>query len=288
MMYVYVGIILIICVLFTTLYVLRRNRIIQKITAMSHTRKCCMIENLVYPFGYTYEPESDIFSSALDAWQKRFGYTSLYDKSASHFQMIFHALPIYFDYRGCTWLIEFWKGQYGIHTGAEVGLYKCDRILDKSEYETAVFSAVSKEEMLPLSLELLEHEQLLAHLSKRHWWLTVFCTGHFAQPEDLTLNTSITFRDTEMMNAFVEALSLTLGDSCNIFVCGLTVCFSFCDKTPCEHELALQLNHLLCRLFLWYSRAFDSALDRVLYLFESLPPVFHHVLQIRRYKKGRF
>ena len=160
--------------------------------------------------------------------------------------------------------------------------------MDKSEYETAVFSAVSKEEMLPLSLELVEHEQLLAHLSKRHWWLTVFCTGHFARPEDLTLNTSITFRDAEMMNAFVEALSLTLGDGCNIFVCGLTVCFSFCDKTPCEHELALRLNHLLCRLFLWYTRAFDSALDRVLYLFESLPPVFHHVLQIRRYKKGRF
>lgn len=286
-MYVYIGIILIICVLFTTLLVLRRNRIIQKICDMSHVRKCCMIENLVYPFGYTYEPECDVFSSSADAWQKEFGYTALYDKTAAGFQIIFHALPVYFDYQGRTWLIEVWKGQYGIHAGAEIGIYRCDRLLKPSEYKTAVFSAVPKEEMLPLSIELLNQEHLLTHLSKRHWWLTVFCPGQFAQPQDLTLNASITFRDSEMQQAFTQALEKVLPENCRIFLCGLTVCFSFCDTTPAGHSFAQYRNYLMCRLFLWYTRPFSTSLDRVLYLFESLPFVFHHTLQIRRFKKRR-
>ena len=42
---------------------------------------------------------------------------------APRFQMVFDALPVYFDYQKKTWLIEFWKGQYGINTGAEIGIY---------------------------------------------------------------------------------------------------------------------------------------------------------------------
>ena len=57
------------------------------------------------------------------------------------FQMVFDALPIYFDYRGRTWLIELWKGQYGINTGAELGIYHADKILSESEYKTALFTA---------------------------------------------------------------------------------------------------------------------------------------------------
>ena len=45
---------------------------------------------------YTYIPKGDFFSSALEAWQRRFGYAALYDKSASHFHMVFNALPVYF------------------------------------------------------------------------------------------------------------------------------------------------------------------------------------------------
>ena len=33
--------------------------------------------------------------------------------------MVFETLPVYFDYAGKTWLIQIWKGQYGICTGCE-------------------------------------------------------------------------------------------------------------------------------------------------------------------------
>lgn len=290
-MYLYIeiiGIILIICILFITLWILRSKRIIQTIDNMSYVKKCCMLENLVYPFGYTYEPDQDIFSSAMDAWQKDFGYTAFYDKAASHFQMIFHYLPVYFNYQNHTWLIEFWKGQYGIHTGAEIGLYKSDRILEPSEYDTEVFSAVTKDEMLPLSIELLERERLLVHLNKCHWWLTAFCPGHYANPQDLIVNASLTFPNQEMLSAFVDALEETICPDCRIFVCGLNISFSFIDDSVLHHPFALWQNKLLCRLFLWYTKPFSSSLDRVLYLFESLPFIFHRLLQIRKFKKRKF
>ena len=37
--------------------------------------------------------------------------------------MIIDAYPVYFDYQDKTWMIEFWRGQYGINTGAEIGVY---------------------------------------------------------------------------------------------------------------------------------------------------------------------
>ena len=71
---------------------------------------------------------------------------------APRFQMVFDSLPVYFNYRGRTWLIEFWKGQYGINAGGEIGIYHCDRLLSESEYRNAHFKAAGEEEMLPCTL----------------------------------------------------------------------------------------------------------------------------------------
>lgn len=68
--------------------------------------------------------------------------------------MVFNALPVYFDYDGRTWLIEFWKGQYGLHTGCEIGVYCSDRILRPAERSAELFHAVSDEELLPMSFVL--------------------------------------------------------------------------------------------------------------------------------------
>lgn len=106
-MYLYIGMILLLCVLLFVLSMLFRKAKTEKICKMSCPQKLQIIENLVFPFGYTYIPKGDFFSSALEAWQRRFGYAALYDKSASHFHMVFNALPVYFDYDGRTWLIEF-------------------------------------------------------------------------------------------------------------------------------------------------------------------------------------
>jgi len=73
--------------------------------------------------GFAYPPEKDIFYSTKNAWQKNFGYTRLYDILAPIFRIIIDTEPIKFNYNNKNWLITFWKGQYGIVTGAKIGIY---------------------------------------------------------------------------------------------------------------------------------------------------------------------
>ena len=73
--------------------------------------------------GFAYHLMDDYFYSRMDCWQREVGYCRLYDEGAPFFNMIFDAEPITFSYGGKRWLIELWKGQYGITTGAEIGIY---------------------------------------------------------------------------------------------------------------------------------------------------------------------
>lgn len=284
-MYLYIGMILIVVVLLFVLGLVCRRSAVKKIFDMTCAQKCSLIENLTFPFGYTYIKKQDLFSSSLDAWQKRFGYTAFYDRSASHFHMIFDALPIYFDYDGRTWLIEFWKGQYGIHTGCEIGVYCADRVLSEDERQAELFHAVPEDEMMPLSLCLIHQDRCLARLDQTHWWLTAFLPGYFSNPEDLTMDACVTFPNAQMAHAFVTALEVKGYDIC---VCGLKICFTFHKCHECHFSRFARFyrrfiqwqNRMLCRLFLWITRPFLCSLDRVLFLFECLPHVFHRAFQI--------
>lgn len=286
-MYLYIGIILLICVLFFVLSLLLRKAQAEKICNMRYSQKLEIMENLVFPFGYTYIPDGDFFSSAQEAWQRRFGYAALYDKGAAHFHMVFDALPVYFDYDNRTWLIEFWKGQYGIHTGCEIGIYCSDRILKKEERSAELFHAVSDDELLPMSFTLKKEDTVVAALSRTHWWLTAFCPGIFSNPKDLIMETSITFPDLCMAYAFRDALEKEGYDVC---VCGLKICFTFQQCRTCTFSCVQNglrkwiqwQNRLLCRLFVWYTKPFVTALDRVLFLCESLPSVFHRTIQLHK------
>src|SRR5687768_9047714 len=74
--------------------------------------------------GFLYDPGQDIIYSKLDAWQQHVGFCELYDDLAPvSISSVIDAEPIYFTYGGKEWMIELWKGQYGIETGAEIGVY---------------------------------------------------------------------------------------------------------------------------------------------------------------------
>ena len=99
------------------------------INALSATDKKQLLDTLGVPVGYLYEPYQDIFISRINAPQKVFGYTSFYDFSAPYLNMVFDYETIYFNYNARTWLIEIWKGQYGINTECELGIYYADSII---------------------------------------------------------------------------------------------------------------------------------------------------------------
>lgn len=292
-MYVTLFILLLLALLGMLFCHFRRKKIICKIRCMEKCRKCSLLEELAAPFGYAWHCCCGFFSSTTDAWQKAAGYTWLYDYMAPRFQMVFDALPVYFDYRGRTWLIEFWKGQYGINTGAEIGIYHADTILTRAEYKTALFEAAGEEEMLPCSLELYLKNDSSVRLSEKHWWLTAFLPGIFSRPSDLCLKAGICFYDPEMLRAFRKGLCQAGYPAEQIAVQNLCLSFTFHRPMP-EHygpltrfhrRLSQWLNRIYCRLFVWITRPFVCTEDRILFLYYYLPPCFRKLMRLRRFHR---
>lgn len=254
--------------------------------------KCTLLDELVYPFGYRFHCDHGFFSSTVDAPQRHAGYTWLYDYMAPRFQMVFDALPVYFDYRGRTWLIEFWKGQYGINTGAEIGIYHTDRIIPESEYKTAWFSCAEDHEMLDCSFLLCNAGNECIRTSDRHWWLTAFLAGCFSKPACLSMESCICFPNREMLAAFLDGLKRAGVAESAISVHCLSVCFAFC-QTDESYNLSTRFwrsfsqwkNKLFCRLYRWVTRPFFCTEDRVLYLYYYLPAAFRKLLRLRRFHK---
>lgn len=271
----------------------RRKKIIRKIRSMDECRKCSLVEELANPFGYAFHCRCGFFSSTIDAWQKAAGYTWLYDYMAPRFQMVFDSIPVYFDYHGRTWLIEFWKGQYGINTGAEIGIYHADRLLSKAEYQTALFQAAGEGEMLPCSLQLLEGDGTYVQISERHWWLTAFLPGVFSCPSNLCLKAAVCFPNREMLESFFRGLCQAGYPEDKIAVQNLRVSFVFRQPLPQHYNLLTRfhrrlsqfLNRIYCRLFVWITRPFVCAQDRILFLYYYIPFCFRKLMRLRRFHR---
>lgn len=295
-MYFLFGIFLILCIIFMCLGFYRRKRIARKICEMSCCRKVCLLNEILAPFGFCYQEKQDIITSAVDAWQRRFGYCTLFDRTASSFNMVFQCEPVYFYYQERTYRIEFWKGQYGINIGAEAGIYYAEGRLTPEQFDTALFQSVSDEEMLMISMQFCRKGQEVFDFSQRHWWLAGFCMGQYSDPENLALKVSVTFQDYQMMKCFVESLMNMGYHKCDIAVCNLTVTFVFscCHaKQPiCCSSLRARWsqwqNRLFCKIFLCVTGKFTCTLDRILYLYFFLPPAFRHMFVCKRNRRQKY
>jgi len=288
----------------------RRRWAVKKVYSMCCKEKCTLLNGLIAPFGYCYIECQDIISSRNDAWQRDMGYTSLFDHMAPHFNMVFDCLPVYFDYGDRTWLIEFWKGQYGINTGAEIGVYYADRLLSEEETGTFLFKTVEDQDMLPLYFELTkgwsagcpctakpplcntnQGDHLLASVSKRTWWLTAFCMGRFSRPEELYMNSSIHFPDCEMRCQFMKGLQQAGLSKEYVRICGNTVHILYGGVDGQKYgffallkrKLSQVYNRVLCRIYLLLTHPFTLTLDRLLYLYFLLPFIFRKTLSPCRY-----
>lgn len=291
-MYIFFNTFLAILLVFFVIGCFRRKAVIRKICSMTCHEKCCTLNSITKPFGFLCLPRQDIFTSTVDAWQRNLGYHSLYNKSAAHFNMVFDYQPVYFDYDGRTWLIELWKGQYGINTGCEIGVYHADRILSETEWDTTLFHAADDKDMLEISISLMRNCTPFLHVSGKHWWLTGFSMGTFSWPFQLEMEAAVTFPNCKMLAAFLSGLKKT--DLCkyNFEICGLTLAFHmhpFRKKPHLFHTLAVYFsqwkNRLLCRIFLFASRPFTCSADRLLYLYYFLPFAFRRTMHVRGYRR---
>ena len=99
--------------------------------------------------GFAYEINGDYFYSLMDCWQREVGYCRLYDEAAPMFNMIMDCEPVEFSYGGKRWLIELWKGQYGITTGGEIGIYNTKREdIDHEKFKGTFYENIQDDERL--------------------------------------------------------------------------------------------------------------------------------------------
>ncbi len=294
-MYVSIGIVIIALLIISLFAFWQKRKAIEKVCSMTSIEKCKLLNSLIEPFGYCYDECQDIISSRNDAWQRDVGYTAFFDRAASHFNMVFDYLPVYFHYQNRTWLIELWKGQYGINTGSEVGIYYADRLLSEEELSTALFHAVDDRDMLPVSMELFRGRNLLASLSKKTWWLTIFCMGMFSQPPQLNLEVSIHFQDCDMRCSFLNALLQTGFPKDSVRACGNTVSIQYCGKPNRKYgfwqrisrKWAQFTNRIFCRIYLCITKCFSLTADKLLYLYYLLPFAFRKMLRVRRFGRHK-
>lgn len=287
-------------VLLFVLYLLnyhRKKQAVQRISQLSYRKKCDLLNELAKPYGFTYQFVQDIFTAPVDAWQKEFGYGEFYDLSALSLHMVLDCEPVYFNYQGKTWLIEFRKGQYGINTGAEAGIYHADSIIPPALRPQTIFTAASPEEMLPTKLRLIGPDCPFFTLSQKHWWTAGFVMGIAAPPEDLILEVTLTFPRPEMCRAFTRALHGLGYKSSEILVSSSAVQFYFTQpkaalltpSDPLQKKYMLLRNDTLCELLLWVTRPFFTTVDRLLYLHEIHPFIFRKTLVLRKFQKhGRW
>lgn len=291
------AVILLLLLLTILLFYFRKKRSMKKVCSLSTEEKTELINRLIEPVGYIYEPIQDIFATRLNAPQKLFGYTTFYDFSAPYFNMVFDFETIYFDYGGRTWLIEMWKGQYGINSGCELGIYYADTLIPPDKYSTTLFHAVDERDMLDISLKLNKYtpktnntSARLGYLRYHHWWLTIFKMGVFSKPKQLFVNTSIRFKSYAMMYSFLDSFEKVLPETPYILN-GLNVYFTFCKshrkynwfKRIVRH-VALLFCHFYCILFDYVTRPFSNTGDKLLYIYYYLPFIVRLIFRPQKEK----
>ncbi len=245
------------------------------------------LNGLLEPCGFAYDPDGDYFYSLLNCWQRKVGYCRLYDEAAPLGNMIMHCEPIPFEYGGKRWLIELWKGQYGITTGAEIGVYNTSRQDIISDRFTGPFyENIQDSEMLRLSYTLLRNGQPLVTRRARHWWLTCFVLGDFTEPEALTLEARIGFPNRTMRDAFVQALVSIGYQSGEYQVRRKSVIIHFAQphtkqpdsQTSLQRQIAQALNKSNCELYKTATAPYKDTLDRLEYLENMVPILFDFML----------
>lgn len=286
---------LLLLILLCILRMQRHRRAKCRVRRRSDEDKLKDINQVLMPFGFAYDLRRDIIYSLKDAWQKQFGYGKIYDEMAPVMNMVIHSEPVYFEYKGRRWMIEFWKGQYGITTGAEVGVYVEKEREDEKDPEDAFYQCVSEEEELPIHMVLYKNGTRMFQRSRQHWWLTGFSLGEFSWPAELMLEVSLTFPDFEMLEAFLEGCYYAGYQPEDFHVWYKRVCFRLYQpktRQPSKYGkifgrwIQWQNRHN-CRIYQKITKDFVRTIDKLDYLMQAYPRIFGIIMKTGRIAWGK-
>lgn len=238
------------------------------------------VNNELDATGFAFDPAQEIFYSRHDAWQRKFGYRKLFDEMAPTFNMIIDSEPIKFEYDGRKWMLELWKGQYGVAAGAEIGLYVSE---DGAHYESA-----SDSEALLMSFVLIKGDDVVLRRCDRHWWLTGFRLGSFATPNELLMYAEITFPNNEMCLAVLNALRdlgygrYDMSVNCNTIRIRFDRPYSLQPKAKYSlmARLRMKINKIKCKIFIKFTKRYPCMLDKIEYIKCRIPWLYKFIIKL--------
>lgn len=278
----------------------KKKKVIQRIKELSTEEKARRVDELAETVGYAYHPVKDIFYARNDSWQGDYGYGHLYDAMATAFHIVIDCEPVYFEFDNKTWLVELWKGQYGITTGGEVGLYAAKTLVREEDRKKVIFEKVKDEDMLFVECRIFQGMELLLSMEKKTWWLAAFRIGRCVSPRDLIMQVRITFQNKGMQLAFCEALEkLGYRRKQNIWLQDKRVTIHYevpySEQPISEKSIRVRFATLRNKLLYWLyqkiTRPFSKTTEQILYFYEMTPSALRHFYQKtvteKRRQKGR-
>ena len=256
------------------------------------------IQSVVYDSinqaGFDYDKEQGIFYSMIDAWQYDYGYCRFYDEFSAPLSIIFDCEPIYFNYNNKRWLIEFWKGQYGICTGAEVGVYASEKTIynETMNSENIFYDKISPKEFLDISIVVKKNGQVIFKRKDKHWWLTGFILGEFSEPYELSVDINITLINEEMRNSFIQGLNYAGYDNKQIKIKenSVSICF---DKPKTEqpytnikllNNMMQRKNEDLCNVYNNITKQYKNYDEKINAVKKQSPLLYGENMNIGKWK----
>lgn len=174
-------------------------------------------------FGFKYSKKDKIFVTAENAWQRNFGYNEVYDASAPVISITYDTMRVKFNYGGFEWMIQYWKGQYGlIMVGAEIGVYnRPENAVAGTHYECADDETKLMQSMTVYRRESSTSNKFKAIFTRsmsNTWWCTGFIPGTLGagrylvtaeETANLKVDSKIVLKSPEMAQAFIQGLKET-------------------------------------------------------------------------------
>ena len=158
--------------------------------------------------GFEYDEKQGIYYSQMNPLQRKFGFNLVYDMAAPMAGMVYDTKRIEFVYDEREWMVQIWKGQYGITSGAEIGLYNRD---PERNFQ---YDCADDEDLIEMHFDFYNmNEFVFSRGPEKHWWLTGFKVFHTGVPMLIDLDMTLKFTDNQMADAFYKSLKKMVSGS---------------------------------------------------------------------------
>ena len=180
----------------------------------SNFLKDLLEDQQILSYQYSYVDDY-YYTNDKEAWQYNFGFGKIYDIASPYLLLEYDYIRVFFTYAGKDWMLQMWKGQYGmIFYGGEIGIYTRPHT-DDGMSEWTFFNCPAEEDWLNMEMTLWHQEidgswtREFTREYEKYWWCTGFKNGHLRQEEpadELRLEGRITFLDEEMTLLVADGL----------------------------------------------------------------------------------